>query len=229
MLKPVGVFDWWGFGAGGADIRSECEWRSFKVNIAVIGWGSLIWCPGSLRIRTRWHRDGPRLPIEFARISEDGRLTLVIHEHEGCEEQTTYWALSEHDNLRQALDNLREREGCSATHIASMETNDEGGQDKVRGKIREWLKLKREVGAVVWTNLPTNWQVKRGHAFTCEDAVRYLEELERRRQEAADCLKRAREYIRNAPDQIQPEVRKRICTRTDWTDNKLAEALFEPN
>jgi hypothetical protein len=110
-----------------------------------------------------------------------------------------------------------------------METNDESGEDRVRGKIKEWLNLKREVGAVVWTNLGTNWQGKRGNAFTCEDAVRYLEELEQRGQEAADCLKRAREYIRNAPEQIQPQVRKRIRVRSDWTDNKLAETLFEPN
>jgi hypothetical protein len=48
------------------------------MKIAVIGWGSLIWCPGSLRIQTAWHNDGPSLPIEFARILKDGRLTLVI-------------------------------------------------------------------------------------------------------------------------------------------------------
>jgi hypothetical protein len=47
--------------------------------IAVIGWGSLIWCPGILRTKSRWHSDGPALPIEFARISGDNRLSLVIH------------------------------------------------------------------------------------------------------------------------------------------------------
>ncbi len=47
--------------------------------IAVVAWGSLVWCPGSLAMKTRWRRDGPRLPIEFARISQDDRVTLVIH------------------------------------------------------------------------------------------------------------------------------------------------------
>lgn len=47
--------------------------------IAILGWGSLIWCPGNLRIRGPWRHDGPVLPIEFARISADGRLTLVVH------------------------------------------------------------------------------------------------------------------------------------------------------
>lgn len=40
-----------------------------KDKIAVIGWGSLIWCPKGLKIRDKWKNDGPKLPIEFARIS----------------------------------------------------------------------------------------------------------------------------------------------------------------
>ncbi len=197
------------------------------MKIAVVGWGSLIWCPGSLRIGTRWYRNGPRLPIEFAHISRDRRLTLVIHP--GCEEQATYWALSEFNDLRQATQNLKEREGCPTKWIASMTTDDESGEDAVPTKIREWLKNKAEVDAAVWTNLPSNWQDERHHEFTVEDAVRYLEELEQRQQEATELLKRAREYVRNAPEQIRTQVRKRMRTRTEWTDNKLADTLFEPN
>jgi hypothetical protein len=59
------------------------------MQIAIVGWGSLIWCPGSLQIKSGWHRDGPPLPVEFARISGDGRLTLVIHP--GSKEQQTLW------------------------------------------------------------------------------------------------------------------------------------------
>ena len=25
----------------------------------MLGWGSLIWCPGGLRIKTKWRSDGP--------------------------------------------------------------------------------------------------------------------------------------------------------------------------
>lgn len=32
------------------------------MKIAVIAWGSLIWCPGSLQIGSWWHKDGPVLP-----------------------------------------------------------------------------------------------------------------------------------------------------------------------
>ncbi len=51
-----------------------------KINrkIGIIGWGSLIWDPRGLPIKCKWHKNGPELPIEFSRISQDGRLTLVI-------------------------------------------------------------------------------------------------------------------------------------------------------
>jgi hypothetical protein len=40
--------------------------------------------------------------VEFARISEDGRLTLVIHP--GSAEQQTYWALGECENVKLAIE-----------------------------------------------------------------------------------------------------------------------------
>lgn len=80
------------------------------MRIAVLGWGSLIWCPGQLKIQTPWHSDGPDLLIEFARISKDGRLSLVIHV--GAIELKTNWTVMESDELSKAVDNLADREGC---------------------------------------------------------------------------------------------------------------------
>jgi len=61
--------------------------------IAVIAWGSLVWDKRSLRIADKFECTGPRLPIEFCRISGDGRLTLVIDETNGAE-CPTYQACS---------------------------------------------------------------------------------------------------------------------------------------
>ena len=60
------------------------------MRIAVIGWGSLLWSPRTLPLAGTWSSDGPVLPIEFARISVDGRLTLIIED--GAKPIATYHA-----------------------------------------------------------------------------------------------------------------------------------------
>ena len=46
--------------------------------IACIGWGSLIWDRRNLDVDGHWRADGPILPVEFARQSSNGRITLVL-------------------------------------------------------------------------------------------------------------------------------------------------------
>ena len=77
------------------------------MKIAILGWGSLIWLPKDLKFDTNsgWKENGPVLPIEFARISKDGRLTLVITPN-GTEVPTLY-AVSSFDSLNLAVLNQR--------------------------------------------------------------------------------------------------------------------------
>ena len=91
------------------------------MKIAVLGWGSLIWNPGNLEIdktqgNNGWFDDGPSLPIEFARISKDGRLTLVIVPEKKEVVQTLY-AISSFEKLDHAKLDLAVREGCSKNRI----------------------------------------------------------------------------------------------------------------
>ncbi|HEY6464589.1 MAG TPA: hypothetical protein VIY69_01275 [Candidatus Acidoferrales bacterium] len=167
------------------------------------------------------------LPIEFARISDDGRLTLVIHA--GSKPQQTYWAISECRDLDRARENLKEREGCvsldaiayrSPTGAAQSVTSD------ISAIMRAWLSTHTGVEAVIWTGLSTNWQRKFQTEFTVNEAANYLEGLENERQATDSRFKRAREYLANAPAPIQTEVRKRMHEK-GWTDAKLAEVLFE--
>jgi hypothetical protein len=61
------------------------------MNIACIAWGSLLWKPQPLKLASGWHPDGPRLPIEFVRQSDDDpELALALCE--GAKPVPTYWA-----------------------------------------------------------------------------------------------------------------------------------------
>ena len=141
------------------------------MKIAILGWGSLIWCPGSLAIRTAWHADGPQLPIEFARISDDERLTLVILP--GRQKQPTYWALSSFDKLELAKANLQKREGCkraSDIHCA-VASQGSGSDDKIVSEVSAWLKDKPDLDAAAWTGLTSNWEEKKSKQFGAREAL----------------------------------------------------------
>jgi hypothetical protein len=60
------------------------------MKIVVLAWGSLVWDPRTLRLAHSWMEGGPVLPIEFSRVSDNGRLTLVIDEGHGVDVPTRY-------------------------------------------------------------------------------------------------------------------------------------------
>ena len=86
----------------------------------VLAWGSLVWDPRELQTASEFVADGPLLPIEFCRISADGRLTLAIDETFGavCK---TYSAPSALESLDAAIENLRLREKTNARAIGFVE------------------------------------------------------------------------------------------------------------
>jgi len=178
------------------------------MRIAIIGWGSLIWDPRNLNTSSdKWYQDGPMLPIEFARISNDGRLTLVILPD--CEKQQTLWALSALATIEDARENLRLREGRTKNqHIHSRIRGGAAKPDsisrEVLTQIDGWLEAHLDIDAVVWTGLPSNWEEKRGCSWSLIEAEAYLNSLD------GDVCKRAREYIDRAPQEIRTEFRKLI-------------------
>jgi hypothetical protein len=174
------------------------------------------------------------LPIEFARISDDGRLTLVIHagsQEQPTPAQRTYWALSEFENLKDARRNLKSRERTSLKHIHSLTADGqrEGAVDgDISARIRDWLTDHKDLHAAIWTGLPSNWDKKPGGGeFSVEGAVQYLIELECARDEAKTAYERAFEYVTNAPSQIKTPVREIMRKERAWQDAPLSGALFE--
>ena len=86
--------------------------------IAILGWGSLIKQPKRLPLQGGWKSDGPVLKIEFSRISNDGRLTLVI-DPLGSEIKT-YHARSARTELDDAICDLMIRERTSKENIKTI-------------------------------------------------------------------------------------------------------------
>lgn len=174
------------------------------MKIVILGWGSLIWQPKDLAFNKEfgWKQNGPILPIEFARISTNGRLTLVITE-EGTE-VTTLYALSNHHDLNEAILNLVVREGSGKKSIGYYYKNNNAFFSinlNIKSNIEEWIK-QTDFDAVIWTDLPEKLESK--------DPLEYLKSLTGNKSTLAE------EYIRRTPTQIKTALRTKIEEELNW-------------
>jgi hypothetical protein len=187
------------------------------MKIAILAWGALIWEPGTLAFveAQGWARGGPELPLEFSRVSQTrkGALTLVIDPKNGVA-IPTYFAVSSYQDLNQAISNLKERECIRSTCIGYV--NCRNGRDRssvfpeAAGTIRERAE-KNNFDAVIWTDLPPNFERVVNMKFTVDNAQTYLHNLEK------DGAAKARKYIKKAPEEVETPLRQRM--RSDpWLD-----------
>lgn len=182
------------------------------MKLAVLGWGSLVWDRRELKISGEWHPDGPFLPVEFARISQDERLTLVLYP--GAEPVQVLWALSVCSSLEEAVANLAGREGTSKQRIGYYSLFNGlyrcDAAPEALENIRSWV-ASRGFDAVIWTDLPTNFVTKTKMPFSPENAVTYLQALK------SDSSKNAKNYIIKAPKQVTTPVRRHVEETLNWS------------
>lgn len=186
------------------------------MRIAILGWGSLIWDPRNLEIdktlgQNGWFTDGPMLPIEFARISQDGRLTLVIAQ--GRDEVKTLYSISLFEELDHTILDLAIREGCPKSKIGFFVKSSGLFQSKsnIQNYIESWIKQKDEIEAVIWTDLAMNFKDKIGLELTEENAINYLKYLPN------EIKIKAEQYVRRAPTSISTTIRRMIEIELGWT------------
>ncbi|MEK7404267.1 MAG: hypothetical protein AAB225_04095 [Acidobacteriota bacterium] len=175
------------------------------MKIAILGWGSLIWDPRDLPREGCWQTGGPVLPVEFSRVSSDGRLTLVIDPTDGAEVRTLF-VRSARSDLDDAICDLRCREGTSCSRIGCVDLVHTWTRS--RGKsiaeiVQKWMQSPG-FDAVVWTDLAPNFKDKTGKPFSVEAAIQYLEGLPKGQR------RRAYEYVNNAPPEVDTPVRRRL-------------------
>jgi hypothetical protein len=166
--------------------------------IACLGWGSLIWNPGSLRVQNTWFENGVFLPIEFTRISNDNRVTLIIDDK--AKPVRTLWSLMLCETLAEAKASLALREGLKAPIHST------GDNSPFTSEIRQWAGI-MNIDHVIWTGL----SYKEINSRPSIDAIiSHLKGLE------GNSLKKAEEYIRRAPLQIDTEYRRTIEAEFGW-------------
>ncbi|MDD3772955.1 MAG: hypothetical protein PHC38_09920 [Weeksellaceae bacterium] len=183
------------------------------MKIAILGWGSLTWQPKDLKYDKTfdWQESGLFLPLEFSRISNNGRLTLVIDKNAERKVETLY-AVSLYENLDLAILNLAIREGADTSKIGfyNRQTNNIFPEDfDFSENIREWTK-KEGFDAVIWTNLSVRFKDKTKLPLNADNVIKYLQNLPEETKVLAE------EYIRKAPIQINTVFRKKIEEELGW-------------
>lgn len=174
------------------------------MRIACLAWGSLVWNQQGLQIETDWFKDGPAVPVEFARQSGGHRLTLVL----GKDFQlvTSLWAWMRMSDLDEAIEDLRDRESTATHRIGVWCT----GEDKPEliPSLDAWAQ-KIGADAVIWTALPPKYQVN-DRVPTVEEAIDYLQSLDSEYKLGAE------EYVRKAPLQVRTPYREEIEKQLGW-------------
>ena len=175
-------------------------------NIACLGWGSLIWDPRELPIQRHWFEDGPLIRLEFARQSEDGRITLVIE----CSARPvrSLWALMDSETVENAHEALRLREGkVKPDHIGSWSVGTRA-PDSIP-ELDKWAATK-QLDHVIWTKLPPKIGGVNGKTPTEDEVVNHLRTLTGTQRDHAE------QYIRCAPPQIDTGYRRQIEKVFHW-------------
>jgi len=183
------------------------------MKIACLGWGSLIWDPRGLPMREPWFKDGPLLPIEFTRQSQDYRITLVIEKDAAF--VRSLWALMSVNDLKLAKMELRNREGIKEDDVGFWTQNSSSKHVFVE-IIGEWAKQKG-LEAVIWTALPPKFGGQNGKVPSKVEVISYLRDLPPLK------IKYVEEYIRRAPIQIDTDYRRKIEGEFGWTPWQTTE------
>jgi hypothetical protein len=183
------------------------------MRIACLGWGSLVWNPGDLPLSGRWEKDGPALPIEFARESGRKRITLVIADVP--EMVTSLWALLNVDRLDTAKNALALREGVKEENIQYSigwwRKADGASYGRGSPAIAAWAPG-HNLDAVVWTNLKPGLTRDPNVVPDYPVVLNHFKGLIERGEHAD-----AEEYVRKTPLQVMTRYRRQLQEDLRWT------------
>jgi len=196
------------------------------LRIAILGWGSLLW-EGGLdfdRWHDPWEYDGPTLKLEFSRVSKQRlrALTLVIDTEHGVETAVA-WCLSKRGTLADAMCDLRAREGTTLENIGQATITPEAKPLNcalTENAITTWGRVKN-LDAVIWTALKSNFQEKTTQPFSVGAVVSHLKTL------TPEGKVKAAEYIWRALEFVKTPVRAALQTEPWFSDAESTKSPTE--
>ena len=181
------------------------------MRIACLAWGSLVWDPRTLPHSRPFLNDGPELPIEFSRVSLDGRVTLVIDP--SAPRLRTFWAPLDVGRLEDAVDALGRREKIHPSRWMDwVGRHSFGDAEPSNGQfsgIDEWLGA-RTLDAIVWTALPSRTPEGALAVPSFETLLAHLESL------SGEARVRAEQYVRRTPSSVRTPHRSRFESQLGW-------------
>ncbi|MGI9464830.1 MAG: hypothetical protein ACR2OM_12860 [Aestuariivirgaceae bacterium] len=196
------------------------------MNIAIIGYGSLIWDLDDLepKVDGNWQRGaGPAMPVEFARVSPKRKqgLVLVIHADVPAPSATSY-LMSNRKDVQHAVTDLAERERTQLDHIGYVVRSGQGysRQAGIIETVAEWL-TGTDLDAAVWTDLDGNFDESTGEAFSHQAGLAHLRQL------SGASLYEAWRYITYAPEETDTPFRRFLAADGWWTS--LTRPVLEAN
>ena len=189
--------------------------QEHTVKIVCIAWGSLLWQPEPLQLASGWEPDGPALPLEFVRDSDDSaELALVLHPPAPA--VPTRWARLATDDLDAAREMLRRREKIRPEYpqwVGSLPLPPGLAQatpPDLVARIGAWMRA-HEIDAAVWTALPAKFAHTSERAPSAHEALAFLDGL------AGETRAKAEDYVRRIPTDIRTLYRDLIEARLGWT------------
>lgn len=181
------------------------------MNIAILGWGSLLWDkrPEFDEQHEEWQFDGPSLKIEFSRVSKtrNGALTLVLDTKNGKECQVAY-ALSKRKNPDDAICDVRSREGTTLKNVGfhfAGKSRNQARDEKVLKAVQTWAS-KKKIDVVIWTDLEGNFPERSEckKPFSIETALCHIQALD------SQGKAKAAEYVWRTPTFVATPLREAL-------------------
>jgi len=181
------------------------------MNIAIVGYGSLLWDLENLSpfVTGDWKLgDGPQMPVEFSRVSPKRKEALVLVIDETLDHQCQTSVIdSTRNDLHQAVNDLAARERCSHDMIGYVSAR--GDAYRPLDGAHEWLD-KSGYDAVIWTALPGNFHDQVNQPFSHDNGLAYLKTLK------GAALEEAWRYVEFAPEITDTPFRRFLRNDNFW-------------